>query len=208
MRARSTLLAGAGALVLAAVVWSGQRSPAAPPAPPPAPPGDVLAALRAEIAQLRAAVRKAEALVAAAPPAAPDAVASAAPPADPPNRTDDARLDEEAQVADIVDRLGRALAAEGTDAAWAKATEAAILETLADPGNAGLTLARTTCGTTLCRVELDSQLDRATVEELVARLTRFEPFRHGGFADLSDAEHRLSMFIARADHELPSIASR
>lgn len=207
MRARVSLVAGAAALVLAAVVWSGQRSPAAQPAAGPAPPDDGLAALRSELAQLRAAVRKAEGS-AASPPAAPEVVAPAVPPADPADRTDDARLDEEAQIADIVDHLGRSLAAEATDAAWAKATEAAIVDTLADPRHAGLTLARTTCGTTLCRVELDSQLDRAAAEEVVASLTRFEPFRNGGFADLSDAERRLSMFIARVDHELPSIASR
>lgn len=180
-------LAVAGAAYL--VIDRPSPTPAAPapvahPAPRAAPSGEV-AALRAEVAQVRAAL----------PRTAPDAPALDDPQPAPPEAAapDPARLDE------LVDT-------EAYDSSWSGDTEraiAAVIETDA----AGSELIDVTCRTSLCRVVV-KHADEPTQLAFLGRVLPSPAFHAAGFAqrftdpdDPSDV--RTVVFLARGDQPLP-----
>lgn len=189
MRAKPILVLGGACLVgLAAVHLTAASTEqtttatASPPATSPPVAKSVVASPRAEVRF-----------------AAPFPLASSTTPAPAP---EDGPARDRAILERIEQDLGERLRAERVDPAWAPETERAIASAITGPAFAGMKLDAVSCGATMCRLAVSAGDQVTDVEGTLEELTTTQPFRAGGFVRFT-SPRTMTMFVARAGHELP-----
>jgi hypothetical protein len=164
-----------------------------------------IAALRSELNALRAQVgrQRATSWVRSSLPTLVAAPATPAPPA-----TDEERLAaDRTRAADTVSRVASRFHAERRDPAWS-GVGASVLEQDLKQAGLGGSLRGVECATTMCQVALELGAD--SPEHLAERLTELPAFQTQVlYQHQTDSRPpRLTLFVARAGHELPLAPGR